>query len=321
MLLAIVAIMIGLALLVWSADYFVEGASVVAYKLGMPPLLIGMLIIGLGTSAPELIVSTIAALQQNSGLAIGNAFGSNITNIALIMGITALITPIIVPISLVKKELPILIAITALTAFLLSDAHLSRLDAILLLIAFIAFVIWSIYDSRKNPADVGEDIPTQTPFNRAVFATIAGLILLIIASRLVVWGAVSIAGSLGIDDLIIGLTVVAIGTSLPELASTIAAVRKNQHDLAFGNIIGSNIFNTLAVVGIAGVIHPIRLSGEVFSRDILVMSFLTLLLLFMSFKFYKRRAHINRYEGAVLLALFIAYNAYLIYGATQSAQL
>ncbi|PIE82552.1 MAG: calcium/sodium antiporter [Cardiobacteriales bacterium] len=322
MLLAAIALIVGLMLLIWSADRFIDGASATAHQLGMPPLLIGMLIIGLGTSVPEMLVSAIAAIQGNPGIALGNAFGSNISNIGLIMGLTALAFPILVHSTLVKKELPILLAITALTAYLLADTVLSRKEAWILLIVFFAFVFWSIIDSMRSPETLidAEDIANM-PLKKAVYWLIVGVLLLVIASRLMVWGAVVIATKLGVDDLIIGLTILAIGTSLPELASTLMAARKRKYDLAFGNIIGSNIFNTLVVVGIAGTIHPMQVASEVFSRDILIMSILTLALFVMSFKIGGRIARINRLEGGILLMAFIAYNAYLIYGAIQTTTL
>ncbi|WP_417663967.1 calcium/sodium antiporter [Pseudidiomarina donghaiensis] len=318
MLLPILAVIFGLALLVWSADKFVEGAAATANHLGMPALLIGMVIIGFGTSAPEMVVSALASSQGNPGLALGNAFGSNITNIALILGITALLAPIAVASQVLKREAPILIAITILVAWPLVDGVITALEAWILLAVFALYMGWSIYQGMTGKEDTlgtefDQEIQAHSmPLGRAVMWLVIGLILLIVSSRILVWGAVDIATALGVSDLIIGLTVVAIGTSLPELASAIAAVRKNEHDLALGNVIGSNMFNTLAVVGIAGAIHPIDLEPLVLSRDWLVMAALTFMLLIFAFRPNKRPNRINRIHGGIFVACYIGYTLYLI---------
>lgn len=319
MLTAIFAVVAGLALLVWSADRFVNGASAAAKYAGMPPLLIGMVIIGFGTSAPEMMVSAIAASQGNPGLALGNAYGSNITNIALILGLVAVISPIAVHSQVLRKELPVLTVITLLAAYQLWDGELTRMDALVLLVVFAALVGWSIREGLRHRSDslsseIEHKLAEQTmPLKRAIFWLVAGLILLIISSRILVWGAVHIAQSLGISDLIIGLTIVAVGTSLPELASSIVAARKGEHDLALGNILGSNLFNTLAVVGIAATIHPLAVAPEVLYRDWVVMAVLTVSLFVMGYGF-RGPGRINRVEGGVLLAAFVGYTSYLIYG-------
>lgn len=317
MMLPIVALVLGLALLVWSADRFVDGASATARLFGMPPLLIGMLVIGFGTSAPEILVSAMAALNGNPGIALGNAYGSNISNIGLILGLTALLSPIAVHAQVFRKELPLLIVVTVLSAFLLYDASLSRHEAWILLAAFAVFIVWSVYDGlRAKQGDEDSDV-AEMPMAKALLWLVFGLVVLVLASRLMVWGAVEIATAFGIDDLIIGLTIVAIGTSLPELASALVAVRRGEHDLALGNVIGSNMFNTLAVVGIGGAIAPMQVAPEIFSRDIMVMSGLTLAILLMGMQWRGQR-RINRYEGALLLSCFLAYNGYLIYGVMQN---
>ena len=318
MLLPILAVIFGLALLVWSADKFVEGAAATANHLGMPVLLIGMVIIGFGTSAPEMVVSALASSQGNPGLALGNAFGSNITNIALILGLTALLAPIAVASQVLKREAPILIAITILVAWPLVDGVITALEAWILLAVFALYMGWSIYQGMTGKEDTlstefDQEIQAHSiPLGRAIMWLVIGLILLIVSSRILVWGAVDIATALGVSDLIIGLTVVAVGTSLPELASAIAAVRKNEHDLALGNVIGSNMFNTLAVVGIAGAIHPIDLEPLVLSRDWLVMAGLTFMLLIFAFRPNKRPNRINRIHGGIFVACYIGYTLYLI---------
>ncbi|MFA5436164.1 MAG: calcium/sodium antiporter [Candidatus Neomarinimicrobiota bacterium] len=317
MTLAFFAVVSGLALLVWSADRFVEGSASTARHFGMPPLLIGMVIVGFGTSAPEMVVSALAASQGNPGIALGNAYGSNITNIALILGVTALISPIAVHSQVLRKELPILTAITAIAAWQIWDGEISRLDAFVLLGVFVVLMTWTIWQGMQKKADafgseVAQELDVRTmPIRRAVFWLVVGLVLLIVSSRILVWGAVEIAHGFGVSDLIIGLTIVAVGTSLPELAASIIATRKGEHDIALGNILGSNLFNTLAVVGIAGTIHPMMVGPEVFTRDMLVMAALTISLYVIGYGF-RGPGRINRVEGAVLLACYVGYTAYLV---------
>lgn len=317
MLIALLAIVFGLALLVWSAGRFVEGASITAGHYGMPPLLIGMVVVGFGTSAPEMVVSALAASQGNPGLALGNAYGSNITNIALILGITALIAPIAVHSQVLRKELPILALVTLFAGWQVYDGALSRLDALTLIGVFFVLLSWSIWSGLRSSADpmaneVAAELETHAmPVRRALFWLVAGLVLLIISSRILVWGAVDLATAFGVSDLIIGLTIVAVGTSLPELASSIIAARKGEHDLALGNILGSNLFNTLAVVGIAGMISPMAVADEVLIRDFPVMTALTVALFVLGYGF-RGPGRINRLEGAALLAAFVGYTVYLL---------
>lgn len=317
MLMAIGAIIAGLVLLVWSADKFVEGAAATAKHLGMPTLLIGMVIIGFGTSAPELAVSAMAASDGNPGLALGNGYGSNITNIALIVGLTAIIAPIAVHPQVIRKELPLLLVLTLIAGAQLLDGKLSRLDGWVLLGVFAAVMGWSIYQGYQGKEDpLAGDTETEMiahpmPLKSAIIWLVVGLVLLIVSSRILVWGAVTIAQSLGISDLIIGLTIVAIGTSLPELASALAAVKKNEHDLILGNILGSGIFNTLAVVGLAAVIKPLSVAPEVLYRDWTLMFGLTLALLVMGFGLTGWRKLISRVDGALLLLVYVGYTGYL----------
>ena len=317
MLLPLGAIAIGLALLVWSAGKFVEGSAITAGHFGMPPLLIGMVVVGFGTSAPEMVVSALAATQGNPGLALGNAYGSNITNIALILGITALISPIAVHSTVMRKELPILVGITALATWQLRDGELTMVDAVVLLGVFAVLMGWSIYQGMTTRSDtlateISGELETRSMSLRAAVGwLVAGLLLLILSSRVLVWGAVDIAQAFGVSDLVIGLTIVAVGTSLPELASSVTAARKGEHDIALGNILGSNLFNTLAVVGIAGVISPMQVAPEVLSRDIMVMAALTLSLFALGYGF-RGPGRINRIEGGLLLACFVGYTVYLV---------
>jgi len=315
--LAALAIAFGLALLVWSADRFVEGSASTARHFGMPPLLIGMVIVGFGTSAPEMVVSALSAYQGNPGIALGNAYGSNITNIALILGLTALISPIAVHSQVLRKELPILTAVTVLAGWQLWDGDISRFDAVVLLGVFAGLMTWTIWQGARKKADtLGSQVEQELevremPIRRAIFWLVVGLILLIASSRILVWGAVEIAHGFGVSDLIVGLTIVAVGTSLPELASSIIAARRKEHDIALGNVLGSNLFNTLAVVGIAGTIHPLAVGPEVLSRDILVMAVLTVSLFAIGYGF-RGPGRINRIEGVALLACYVAYTVYLV---------
>ena len=300
-----------------------EGAASTARHFRMPALLIGMVIVGFGTSAPEMVVSALAASQGNPGIALGNAYGSNITNIALILGLTAVISPIAVHSQVLRKELPILITVTILAAWQLRDDQLSRSDALILLGVFTGLMAWTIWQGMQKKTDAfGDEVEQKMeeqamPLRRAIFWLVAGLALLIASSRLLVLGAVEIAHGFGVSDLIIGLTIVAVGTSLPELASSIIATRKGEHDIALGNVIGSNLFNTLAVVGIAGVIHPVGVDPEVLSRDIFVMAILTGALFIVGYGF-RSPGRINRYEGIILLASYVGYTAYLVYGVIAS---
>lgn len=321
LLLALLAVVLGLAVLVWSADRFVEGAAALARLFGMSPLLIGMVIVGFGTSVPEMIVSAFAALDGNPEIALGNAYGSNITNIALILGISALMRPIAVASRVVRMEMPILIGVTAFAGLELYTGDLTRLDAVMLLVVFALLMGWSIWqNARKRPDTLEEEIekefsPTRMTTAQAGGWTVVGLLLLIVSSRALVWGAVEIATALGVSNLVIGLTVVALGTSLPELASSVAAARKREHDIALGNILGSNLFNTLAVVGIAGIISPLRIPSDVLTRDYPVMAGVTVLLFFFVYGF-RGPGRITRAEGGVLLAIFVLYTAYLVMSAT-----
>ncbi|MDY0351417.1 MAG: calcium/sodium antiporter [Desulfobulbaceae bacterium] len=313
------AVAVGFVLLVWSADRFVEGSAAAARYFGMPPLLIGMVIVGFGTSAPEMVVSALAALQGNPGIALGNAYGSNIANIALILGLTSLISPIAVKSGVLRKELPLLTAVTVLAAWQVWDGRITRLEAMVLMAVFCGVMGWTIRQGMRTMIDplaseMEQELEMHAmPLGRAVFLLVTGLAVLIASSRMLVWGAVAIARGFGVSDLIIGLTIIAVGTSLPELASSLLAIRKGEHDIALGNVLGSNLFNTLAVVGIAGGIAPMTVGREVFSRDIMVMAVLTLSLFIFGYGFRgPGKGRINRFEGALLFAAYIGYNAFLV---------
>jgi len=321
--LAVLAIVGGFILLVWSADRFVDGAAASARHIGMSPLIIGMVVVGFGTSAPEMVVSAIAALDGNPGLALGNALGSNIVNTALILGITALIAPLIVHSRIIRRELPLLVIIGLLAGALMWDDALSRVEAGILLCGFFALIGWTVFAAAREKNDsleseIEKELQTHSMSpGKAAFWLIAGLVLLILSSRILVWGAVTIAHALGVSDLVIGLTIVALGTSLPELAASVIAARKGEHDIALGNIVGSNMFNLLAVIGIAGIIAPMPLiDAAVLTRDWPTMMGLSVVLFAMAYGF-GGEGKITRLEGSVLLLAFVAYNSYLVFSVLQ----
>lgn len=318
MLLPILAIILGIVLLLWSADRFVEGAAAVAGHLGLPSLVIGMVIVGFGTSAPEIVVSIMAALDGNPDLALGNALGSNIYNIGLIIGVTALIVPIAVHSTIIRRELPLLLLFGAVAGALFWNGQLSRLESLLLLLGFFGLMGWTIWTALRGKddplaAETEQELASHAmTLGRAIVWLVVGLTLLLVSSRMLVWGAVSVASALGVSDLIIGLTIVALGTSLPELASSIAAVRKGEHDIAMGNVVGSCMFNLLAVVGIAGVIAPMEaLSVDIMLRDWPVMMAMVVSLFVMGYGF-RGEGRINRIEASALLLGLVVYNGWLV---------
>jgi len=306
---------LGLVLLVKAADVFVDGASAVAGNLGVRPLVVGLLVVGFGTSAPELLVSGLAAWDGRPGLAVGNAVGSNIANVALILGATALVAPLTVQSGLLKREMPVPLAAMLLALALLADGVLGRGDGIVMLAAFGGVVAWTLVLARRERVEGGADpitaeyaahMPAAIGTGRALLRTVVGLVVLLAGARLLVWSAVQIARGWGMSDLVIGLTVVAVGTSLPELAAALAAARKGKHDIAVGNVVGSNTFNILAAVGVAGTIGPGAFDPEVLTRDFPVMIGLTVALFAMAYG-VRGPGRINRVEGTVLLLCFAAY--------------
>ncbi len=321
MWLATIAVLIGLAILVWSADVFIDGATALAKKLNVPSFLIGVVILGLGTSAPEMVVSALAALDGSPELALGNAYGSNIINIAIVLGMTALISPIVINKAIVKRDLPILILITALAAWQLRDGTLSYTDGILLMAMLIIVLGIQIFLSLREghlakEQEHSKDLTTaqnsEPSLVRGLGSLLLGMLMLVISSKTIVWGAVELATFWGLSELIIGLTIVAVGTSLPELVASLSAARKGEHDMALGNIIGSNTFNTLGVVGIAALIAPINANPIILSRDIVAMSLLTLLLFAMCLFAFKTKRSFGPTSGATLVLFFVGYTIWLI---------
>ena len=315
----------GLAALAWSSDIFVDGAAVLARIAGISPFIIGMVIIGFGTSAPELCVSVMSGVSSHADLSLGNAYGSCIFNIAGILGIAALIRPILVKPSAAYVAAPALVGISALSYFLLRDGTCSRTDAFILLAVFAVLMpIYCWYDQREKNAEKSaaeEDATEKVPRSAkticiAVAKLVVGLAVLVGSSHYLVWGAVDIARTLGVSELLIGLTIVAMGTSLPELASAIASARRGEHEFVLGNIIGSNFFNTLGVVGIATSISPVtNFSPFVLSRDLptMIAFSLSITIFGLNFRAPKEGGKVTRAEGVLWIALFIVYTILVIY--------
>lgn len=313
MILSIAILFAGLVGLIWSADKFVYGAAAIARNFGLPPLIIGLTIVAMGSSAPEIMVAVTSSMDGNSNTAIGNALGSNITNIALVLGVTVLLQPLLVHSQLLKRELPILLAVTLIAAYILSDQFLTFAEGVVLITLFFSTIgglCWlTLRDKKlKDPLleEAQEDVPEGVSNRMATIWVVVGMIMLPIASHYVVEGASDIARYFGLSELVIGLTIIAIGTSLPELAASIASIKNNEHDLALGNIVGSNIFNILAVLAMPALINPGTFDQEAAGRDLYMVVGLTVLLFIMSWHLFGKRK-ITRVEGGILFGLFIAY--------------
>ena len=314
MLYPVLAVVFGIAALVWSADRFVHGAASMAKNFGVSIFIIGLTIVALGTSAPEIVISTSASLSGSPELAIGNAIGSNIANVGLILGITALFSTLPIQKQTIREDLPILIIITLVTGGLLYDQNLDQSDGVILLLMLLAYIYYLIRHKKTTEeseedvflAEIEEEIEEEHLTNsQASFHFITGLIVLLGSAKLMVWGAQEIAVTMGISEAIIGLTLVALGTSLPELAASISSTMKGHHDLAIGNIIGSNIFNLLTVLPMPALLAPSVLEQEILSRDYTLMLTLTLLLIILPF--VGKRNHITAMKGVFLLSLYVAY--------------
>lgn len=310
MITALVAVFIGFIILAWSADRLVTSASVLSHHLNVPPLIIGLVVIGFATSAPEMIVSAVAAWNSEIDMAIGNAIGSNIANIALVLGVTAIISPVLVSRGVIRREIPVLLGITAFFWLLMLDQHLSRLDGFILLSLLIVTLVLLVKLALRGECDVPEDPVDETnilPLQRAIMQLIFSLVLLMLSARLLVWGATEAARMFGISELVIGLTIVALGTSLPELAASISSALRRNHALALGNIIGSNLFNTLAVIGFPALIHPDYFSAMALHRDIPIMAAITVILGLLAM--YPKG--IRRPAGVFLLFIYVAYQLFV----------
>lgn len=310
----------GLVLLIWGADRFVLGAAAGARNLGVPPLLVGLTVVAFATSAPEVLVSMVAALRGEPGLAFGNAIGSNIVNVGLVLGLVATIKPIELKSATLRREMPALLAVTLLTVSLFLDTFMSRVDGLVMLIGLIIVMIWlarlGMRSAANDPmvAEYEAEIPDKVSMKAAAFWFAVGLVALLIGAELLVDGAINIATTLGVSDVVIGVTLVALGTSLPELAVSLVSAYKEEHGLAIGNIVGSNIFNLLAVIGVAAAIEPSAVAPSVLSVHIFVMVAFTLVLFAMTYD-YDGKSELSRIEGIALFSAFIAYQGYVIAGA------
>ncbi len=319
MLSYIAAVLAGLALLIWSADKFVEGAAALAHLLGVSIMIIGIIIVGFGTSAPEIVVSIVAVMEDTPDIAIGNALGSNIANIGLILGVTAILAPVPVAARLFKTEFPLLLLATAVMAWALFDLTLDLIDGFALLGLLILSLSHLIREHRRHPAAYAreehekEEMVSDLSMRAAIGWLIVGLVLLVASSKLLVWGASNFALELGVSELIIGLTIVALGTSLPELAASIASLKKGKPDLAVGNVIGSNLFNSLAVVGLPAMFSTFSIDPSARSRDLPVVIALTLAFVLMSRFPSAVPRFLTRAKGIFLFSAFVIYQLYLYY--------
>lgn len=321
MFIQVLILLISLIVLVWSADKFVFGASSLARNLGISPMIIGLTIVAMGSSAPEMMVAATASLQGNPNTAIGNAIGSNITNIALVLGITALLQPLTVSSTTIKREIPLILAVTALAYWMLADYHFSFTEGIILIIGFFSYIITllvvTLRRAKTAPVDdpmileAESDVPDAVSTGKSVLWLVVGMILLPLSATYLVGSAEFIAHSFGISDLVIGLTIVAIGTSLPELAACVASIIKKEDDLALGNIIGSNIFNILAVLSLTGLIAPGDIDEKAATRDAPYMLGVTLLLFIICFSRKLGSFRVTRLKGLLLLGVFVAYQILL----------
>lgn len=313
----IAEVVVGLLLLIWGADRFVHGAAATARNLGVSPLMIGLTIVAFATSAPEILVSIVAALRGEPDLAVGNALGSNIANIGLVLGAVAMIKPIELKSATLRREMPALLAVTLLTVALFLDSYLSRVDGIVLLIGLAIVIIWLIRlgmrTSSSDPLqiDFEAEIPMNVSLKAAIAWLVVGLVVLLIGADLLVDGAIELARAAGVSEIMIGITLVALGTSLPELAVSAVSAYRGEYGLAIGNIVGSNIFNLLAVVGVAAAIHPAALPPSVLSLHLFVMVAFTLVLFAMTYE-YDGRGEITRYEGFALTAAYCGYITYIV---------
>lgn len=318
MLLYVLSMLAGFGLLVWGADRMVIGAAVTANNMGVSPMLVGLTVVGFATSAPEMLVSASAAIHGSPNLAVGNALGSNIANIGLVAGVSAIIQPLAVRSQTLRRELPVMLAVSVIPVLLFPDQFLGRMDGIFLLIVFAGFLYWVIklgikthgYDPIES--EYSEDIPIGVSPGKAWLLIAVGLAVLVLGSELLVWGARNFAQVLGISELVVGVTVLAVGTSLPELAVSLVSVRRGHHGLALGNIIGSNAFNTLAVLGIAATIRPTSLEPETVGLHLPIMLAFTVAFFFMAYN-YNGSVRINRLSGVILFLGFIAYHSYVAF--------
>jgi cation:H+ antiporter len=320
-MLCFLAIVFGILGLIIGADRLVNGAASLARGLGISSLIVGLTVVSLGTSLPELLVSMTAALLGHPDVAVGNVLGSNISNIGLILGVSSLVRPMVVHSQLLRREYPLLLLITAVAWLMASNGKISRLDGVLLssgLLLFLVLIVRAAKEGRKNFISKGSTEPVDTtlrPLSSSVINLVGGLIMLLIGSRALIWGGVGLARALGINELVIGLTLMAVGTSLPELATTVAATIKKEGDIAVGNVVGSNVFNTLGILGISAIIRPLPVASEALARDFPVMLLASVVLWPICRSWRRRPGRVNRWEGGALLAGYCLYLGVLFRGS------
>ncbi len=310
-------IIAGLVLLIWGADRFVHGAAASARNMGIAPLLIGLTVVAFATSAPEILVSIVAAVRGEPGLAFGNAIGSNIVNIGLVLGVTAMIRPIPLESATLRREMPALLAVSLLTVSLFLDTYMSQIDGVVMLTGLVIVMIWlarlGLRSAANDPIaqDYEAEIPSDVSMPMAIVWLLVGLATLMVGADWLVDGSIGVARTLGISEVVIGITIVAFGTSLPELAVSLVSALKGEYGLAIGNIVGSNIFNLLAVIGVAAAISPAAVAPTVLSLHIFVMVAFTLVLFAMTYD-YDGKAQLSRLEGLALFVAYIAYDSYVV---------
>lgn len=320
MLLYVTAVVLGTAALVWGADRFVDGAAALARRLGVSPIIIGLTVVSVGTSLPELLVSVSATIMGHPDVAVGNVVGSNIANIGLILGAASLFRPLMVHGSLVRREYPLLVCVSVIAWLMARDGSFSRFEGIALVAGLVLFLAWMTVTAKQGAPEIllkeasrATGAPGEAPsLSKPVFSLMAGLVGLTAGSRFLVWGGVALARTFGVSELIIGLTLVALGTSLPEMATSVAGAVKKQDDIAVGNVVGSNLFNTLAILGIPSLLRPLQVSAEAFHRDFPVMLLATLALWPVCRSWRGRQGRVNRLEGGALVAGYLVYIGILL---------
>jgi cation:H+ antiporter len=311
-------IVAGLILLIFGADRFVSGAASISRILGISPLIIGITIVGMATSAPEILVGSVAAIDGKTGIAVGNAIGSNIANISLVLGGAALFLPFVATSKTLGREYLVMMGALLSGLIVMIDLYLSRIDALILLLGLITFIFWTIYMAKQSQEpdpliiDIEHQIPITSSKSKSIVMLIVGLATLLLGAKILVTGAIDVAKAFGISDIVIGLTIIAVGTSLPELAASITSIIKNEADIAIGNIIGSNIFNILAVLSIPVLIHPDEFVSAVLTRDMSIMFILSLMLGWILFI----RKKFDRPVGLILLSIFLGYQSWLFTHST-----
>ncbi len=309
----IIYIALGIMMVLWGASKLTDGATSLAARMNIPPIVIGLTVVAMGTSMPEFFISFVSALRGTTDLAVGNVVGSNIFNTMLIVGTAAMVAPMTILRSTVKKDIPFTVIASAMLIPMTLDGNISRIDALLLFLFFVFFMAYTVYTAKKGKNDSAESETKQMPVWKGIALFLIGLTALVVGSNVFVDGATAVASLLGVSEAVIGLTIVAGGTSLPELATSVVAARKGQSAIAMGNVIGSNVMNILMILGITGLIHPMPIQGITW-LDLTVMLGSVVLLWLFSYTKYT----VARWEGAVLVTIFLAYMSWLVIQATTA---